>query len=154
MRRCSAASWQASRKASESEWPRTIAASARVSLRGGSGSLALPPARPGRSAANETSRSGFWAIARMQPVTARLNGSVGDSRLDGLLLMLEAITAPRALGQRDVDGRFRQLDAEAALIEFGDDRPLKLIALVEEGEPEREAEVVEDFGVLRPGDHR
>jgi len=31
----------------------------------------------------------------MQPVTARLNGSVGDSFEVGLLLMLEAIHQPR-----------------------------------------------------------
>jgi hypothetical protein len=39
----------------------------------------LPGARPGRSAANVTSSSGFFAIARRQEVTARLNGSVGAS---------------------------------------------------------------------------
>ncbi len=79
---------------SKSALPRTIAASALLSLRGGSGSRTLPPIRPGRSAANETSRSGLRASARKQPVTARLNGSVGDSFDDGLLLIFEAITAP------------------------------------------------------------
>ena len=44
-------SWQASRSAIASAWPRMIAASCGVSLRGGSGSRTLPPARPGRSAA-------------------------------------------------------------------------------------------------------
>src|SRR5437879_143271 len=63
----------------ESAWPRTIAASRRVILRAGSGSRALPGARPGRSAANVTSSSGAFAIARRQAVTARLNGSVGAS---------------------------------------------------------------------------
>ena len=62
-----------------------------LSLRGGSGSRTLPPIRPGRSAAKETSSSGLRAIARRQPVTARLNGSVGDSLADGLVLMLEAM---------------------------------------------------------------
>ena len=38
-----------------------------------------PGARPGRSAANVTSSSGVFAIARRQAVTARLNGSVGAS---------------------------------------------------------------------------
>ena len=52
---------------------------ARVSLRGGSGSRALPPTRPGRSAAKRNLELGLRAIARRQPVTARLNGSVGDS---------------------------------------------------------------------------
>jgi hypothetical protein len=50
-----------------------------VILRAGSGSRALPGARPGRSAANVTSSSGALAIARRQAVTARLNGSVGAS---------------------------------------------------------------------------
>src|ERR1700743_480701 len=63
----------------ESAWPRTIAASRRVILRAGSGSRALPGARPGRSAANVTSSSGDFAIARRHDVTARLNGSVGAS---------------------------------------------------------------------------
>ena len=62
-----------------------------LSLRGGSGSRTLPPIRPGRSAAKETSNSGLRAIARKQPVTARLNGSVGESFDDDLLLMLEAM---------------------------------------------------------------
>ena len=74
-----------------SAWPRTIAASGPLSLRGGSGRRALPPTMPGRSAANETSSSGFLAIARRQPVTARLNGSVGLSLPELLLLRLEDI---------------------------------------------------------------
>ena len=73
----------------ESACPRTIAASVALSLRAGSGSRALPPTMPGRSAAKPTSRSGFFAIARMQPVTARLNGSVGLSFAVGFGLMLE-----------------------------------------------------------------
>src|SRR5450631_1232257 len=63
----------------ESACPRTIAASRLVILRAGSGSRALPGASPGRSAAKLTSSSGAFAIARRQPVTARLNGSVGAS---------------------------------------------------------------------------
>src|SRR5882724_6388090 len=56
-----------------------MAASRLVILRAGSGSRALPGAKPGRSAANVTSSSGFFAIARRHDVTARLNGSVGAS---------------------------------------------------------------------------
>src|ERR1700684_4409127 len=56
-----------------------MAASRRVILRAGSGSRALPGDRPGRSAANVTSRSGVFAIARRQDVTARLYRSVGAS---------------------------------------------------------------------------
>src|ERR1035437_1847717 len=90
-RRCTVGSWQAILNAIASAWPRTIAASPLLSLRGGSGSLTFPLIRPGRSAANDTSRSGLRAIARRQPAIARLNGSVGESFDDGLLLMLEAI---------------------------------------------------------------
>ena len=92
-RRCTAGSWQASLSAAASAWPRTIAASCLVSLRGGSGSRALPPTRPGRSAANDTSSSGCRAIARRQLDTARLNGSVGESLADVLGLMLEDIAS-------------------------------------------------------------
>src|SRR5687767_4827752 len=56
-----------------------MAASRLVILRAGSGSRALPGARPGRSAANVTSSSGALAIARKHDVTARLNGSFGAS---------------------------------------------------------------------------
>src|ERR1700685_4169363 len=59
-----------------------MAASRSFSRRGGSGNRALLAAMPGRSAANETSRSPLPAIARKQTPTARLNGSVGAS-LDG-----------------------------------------------------------------------
>ncbi len=50
--------------------------------------------------------------------------------------------------QRDIDRRFRQLHSETALIELGHDRPLELVALVQEGEPEREADILEDVGIL------
>ena len=43
----------------------------------------------GRSAANETSNSAFLAMARRQLVTARLNGSVGDSFAVAFGLLLE-----------------------------------------------------------------
>src|SRR3546814_3301718 len=46
------------------------------------------------------------------------------------------------------------LVAEAALIVLGHDRPLDLVALVEEGQAEGELQVAaEDVSVLRPGDH-
>src|SRR5262249_14329701 len=77
--RCTAGSWQASLSAIESACPRTIAASAAVGLREGSGSRPLPPAAPRRPAAEPASRAGFLAIAPRQPLTARLNGSVGLS---------------------------------------------------------------------------
>src|SRR5690242_19792153 len=58
------------------------------------------------------------------------------------------------LAQRHIDGGFRQLGIEAALIELRDQWPLQLVALVEEGNAEGEADIAEDLGVLRPGDHR
>src|SRR5215472_13267011 len=137
--RCTSGSWQASLSAIESACPRTIAASGPLSLRGGSGSRALPPTMPGRSAAKPTSRSGLRAMARRQPVTARLNGSVGLSLARGLPLMFDDMAEDRrfAVGspsaQRHVHRRFRQFLAKAALIELGDDRPLQLVALVDEG---------------------
>src|SRR5713101_9649027 len=87
--RCTVGLWQASLSAMASACPRTMAASGPLSLRGGSGRRALPPTMPGRSAANETSSSGFLAIARRHPVTARLNGSVGLSLAELLPLRLE-----------------------------------------------------------------
>ncbi len=50
--------------------------------------------------------------------------------------------------------RLRQFLTEAALIELGHQRPLQLVAFVDEGQPEGEADIVEDLGILRPGDHR
>ena len=48
----------------------------------------------------------------------------------------------------------RQFLAEGALVELGDHRALQLVALVEEGQPERHADIAEDLGVLGPGDDR
>src|SRR5262245_7331034 len=125
--RCTFGSWQASFSAIESACPRTIAASVALSLRAGSGSRALPPTMPGRSAAKATSSSGLRAIARMQPVTARLNGSVGLSLEVDFGLMLEdmisrwcfELTAP--LTQGYVHRALRQLHSETALIELSHD---------------------------------
>src|ERR1700744_4144312 len=68
-----------------------MAASRLVILRAGSGSRALPGARPGRSAAKVTSRSDFLAIARRQAVTERLNGSGGASLLPVRNLELDVV---------------------------------------------------------------
>ena len=56
--------------------------------------------------------------------------------------------------KRHVHRGFRQLRIEAALIEFGDQRPFQLVAFVEEGDAEGKADIAEDLGVFRPGDHR
>src|SRR3982074_1352799 len=77
----------------ESAWPRTMAASRRVILRARSGSRAWPGDRPGRSAANVTSSSGAFAIARRHAVTARLNGSVGASFDPVRNLVLDVVIA-------------------------------------------------------------
>jgi hypothetical protein len=79
--RCTLGSWQASFSAIESAWPRMMAASRLDIFRAGSGSRALPGARPGRSAAKVTSSSGVLAIAFRHEATERLNGSVGASRV-------------------------------------------------------------------------
>src|ERR1700734_3509124 len=166
--RCTAGSWQASRNAIESAWPRTIAASRSFKRRGGSGSRALPPTSPGRSEAKPTSKSPLPEIARRQTPTARLNGSVGASLalLFGLMfddmqrlrpgepVALPASGERRLLRERHVDRALRQFLAEAALIEFRHQRTLELVAFVDEGQPEGEADIAENLGVLRPGDHR
>src|SRR5579864_9448603 len=56
--------------------------------------------------------------------------------------------------QRHVDRRFCQFCIEAALIEFGHQRPLQFVAFVEEGDAEGETDIAEDVGVPGPGDHR
>ncbi len=49
---------------------------------------------------------------------------------------------------------FAELDPEAALIVLGDHVTLGLVAFIEEGDAEREAQIAEDVGVLRPHDDR
>src|SRR3954468_1180789 len=51
-------------------------------------------------------------------------------------------------------GAHRQVLVEAALVVFGHRAALRLVALVEEGEAEGEADIAEDLGVLGPGDDR
>src|ERR1700712_2219110 len=87
----------------ESAWPRTIAASRLVILRAGSGNRALPGDSPGRSAANVTSSSGAFAIARRHDVTARLNGSVGASREPVRNLELDGVVIARSSLPRRAD---------------------------------------------------
>src|SRR4051812_13635911 len=110
--RCTSGSWQASFSAMESACPRTIAASCRVILRGGSGNRALPGASPGRSEAKLTSSSGVLAIARRHDVTARLNGSVGASldpvrnlELDGMVMVRCCLNACEATANRPAQRR-------------------------------------------------
>src|SRR6185312_12206413 len=72
--------------------------------------------------------------------------------LHGLLRMRAVPSPPSA--QCDVDGAFRQIMAEATLIELRDQIALQLIAFVKERQPEGKADVVENLGILGPGDHR
>ena len=48
---------------------------------------------------------------------------------------------------------FRQILAKDPLIIFGDQHPFRLVALVEEGEAEGEADILENRRILRPADH-
>ena len=82
----------------------------------------------------------------MQPVTARLNGSVGRFLRGRLGFDVRRPSSSAPAGDDDqLSATFTEpsgsSDAEAALIELGDDRPLELVALVEEGEPEGKADV-------------
>src|SRR5258708_21926420 len=122
------------RNAVASAWPRTIAASAAVSLRGGSGSRAFPPAIPGRSAANATSSSGRRAMARRHPVTARLNGSFGASLAGVLSLMFEDMRGDdlrraHTSTQRHINRRFRQFLTKAAPVALGYQRTRQILTL-------------------------
>src|SRR6202023_2726551 len=62
--------------------------------------------------------------------------------------------AGMASAQRYVDRRFGKLRVEAALIEFGDQRPFQLVTLVEEGDAEGKTDIAENLGVFRPHDNR
>src|SRR5215467_9042787 len=92
-------------------------------LRDGSGRRALSPRRAGGSALNVTSSSGSPESARTEAVTARLNGSEGFSGFDDTV-------HPFGLRHQNLGGAFRQVLAEAALIELGDRGALEFVALV------------------------
>src|SRR5579871_1530538 len=80
---------------------------------------------------------------RRSPRTARLVSPIVRS----------TAIAGMASAQRYVDRRFGKLCVEAALIEFGHQRPLQLVTFVEEGDAERKADIAENLGILRPRDH-
>jgi len=54
-----------------------------------------------------------------------------------------------ASAQRHIYRRFREFRVEAALIELSHQRPLQFVALVEEGDAERKADIGENLGILR-----
>src|SRR5512138_4040351 len=88
------------------------------------------------------------AMARTVAAVVRRKMSSGFS---GWLI---ARVLPPGSGELRLHPGLRQLAAEAALVVLRHDRPLDLVALVEEGDAEGEGDVVEDARVLRPGDHR
>src|SRR5690606_28598019 len=99
----------------------------------------LLPVTEGGSAVKESSTSPSPAIARVAPASARRNASRG-------------LSSATRLSSRLPDDAFGQVRADEARLIAGDDRPLRLVALVEEGEAEGEADVAENGRVLRPGD--
>jgi len=93
--RCTFGSWQASLSAIRNRHGRGQRRRRASSFcAAGSGNLALPGDNPGRSAANDTSSSGFFAIARRHAVTERLNGSVGASFGPMRNLLLDVLIVP------------------------------------------------------------
>ncbi len=92
---------------------------------------------------------GLLAIARSTPAVARLNSS-------DRVLSLPAASAHRAAAQMRLPraDAGRDVLVEAALVVLGDRPALGLVAFVEEGHAEGEADIAEDAGVLGPGDHR
>src|SRR5690606_4007421 len=123
--------------------PRTWAASSAGRSRDGSGTRARVPAAPGGSELKTTLMSSRSAIARRAAVVDRLNASSGVSAWLWLMVASRQLRA---------DAGIPTLGPEAALVVFRPGRPLALVALVEEGQAEREADVAEDAGILGPGD--
>src|SRR5712692_1473233 len=112
------------------------------------GRRARAPARPGGSGPYVAVTSSRSAIARSAAVVERLKTSTGE---DGSAMGVDPSTGES--DQRRLDPGLLELGAEAALVILRHGRALEFIALVEEGDPEGEREVVEDPRVLGPGDH-
>src|SRR3984957_13092015 len=116
--------------------PRNCATSSAGRSRAGFGNLTRFPASPAGSGPKVTLTSSLSAIARSVVAVARLKISVGENSC--------AIgRAAFLLHQGRVDAGLGQLGAKAALVVLGHRRALRLVAFVEEGEPEGEGEVVE-----------
>src|SRR5690606_4946825 len=93
-------------------------------------------------------------MARTVAATDRFSVSTGPASWGvrpGLVLR-RSKTASRS-HEGGAGGAFHEFLAEAALIVLGDDRPLGLVALVEEGNAEGEGDFAENLGVFRPGQH-
>src|SRR3954452_11025177 len=82
-------------------------------------------------------------MARTVAAVERLKTSAGDSA-----------SLIETSDQRRLDAALGHLGAEAALVVLGHRGTLDLVALVQEGDPEGEGDVLEDLGVLGPGDDR
>ena len=111
----------------------------------GKGNRTRSPLTPGVSAENVTSNSDSSAIARKQDATARLKLSIGGS--PSVAMAVSSIYC-------DYGARLRQFFAKAALVVFGNNRPFHLVALVKESDTKGETTILEDIGVLGPGEHR
>src|SRR6185503_14138627 len=102
--------------------------------REGTGRRTSPPWMPDGSGENATVRPGFRAIARVAAPVSWRKISIGGSG--------RATDARAALIAPLLGSTLEQLGAEAALVVFGDHRPLDLVALVQERGAERERDVV------------
>src|SRR5580698_391875 len=96
--------------------PRNWATSSAGRSRAGLGSLTRLPASPAGSGPKVTLTSSFSAIARKVVAVARLKISVGENSC--------AILCAALLHQGRVDAGLGQFGAKAALVVFGDRRPL------------------------------
>src|SRR5690606_38479927 len=112
-------------------------------------SLPETPCWPGAKVAVS---SGRREIARMAAPVTRRNSSI---RVSTLLIALSMLRLPPGRSDQCRLGvGLLELGAHGALVVLGHDRTLHLVALVQEGDPEGEGDVVEDARVLGPGDHR
>src|SRR5579872_4361764 len=143
---CTASSWYLSRNARLSAAPRSCATSSAGRSRAGLGRRTRRPDSPAGSGPNVTLTSSSSAIARNVVAVARLKISVGEKSC--------AMRPVTLLHQGRVDAGLGQLGTKAALVVFRHRGPLGLVALVEERQPERKGEIVEDAGVLGPCHHR
>ena len=108
-------------------------------------------ARAGACQASRASLKGDLHL-RLPRHRANRAGRGALERLAPLVAVFRSAHVRSLAGAAETAGR--QLFVEAALVVFRDRRPLRLVAFVEEGEAEREVEVVEDAVVLGPGNDR
>src|SRR6185437_8237578 len=133
-----------------SEAPRSLAISAGGSARVGRGSRARLPARPDGPGWKLTCTSATSAIARSTPAVARLTSSARVLSFDPLApLPLIRFWASARLASHHAG---RDVLVEAALVVLRHRGPLGLVAFVEEGHAEGEADIAENARILRPCD--